>query len=193
MTRDYIDKWAAELLDLAKDNWGNLLLLEKILEELKLRTSKAGRDAHEQVVKRVSTFKCKSHDSFKWPSTDAPAGQYGFSGEEFWYQQGLLRFVGYKVGINGEPSSIRKQILKCVLFNDIPKVNSLEYMQEWGVPRTSTRLKKMAESIASFTRNAKRRTDNYQAAIDDWEADLQFLFENYYHPRLGFCWPSTNN
>lgn len=191
MTREYIDKWAPELLEIAHKNWDNLLLLEKILEELQHRNSPAGKDAREQVAARVAELKQAQH-TFKWPSTDAPAGKYGFNGEEYWYQQGLLGFVGYKVGSNGEPSSTRQQILRCVLFNDIPKVNTPDYMEEWGAPKTATRLKKLAESIASFTRNAKRNINSYQIAIDDWENDLEYLYENYYHSKLGFCWPNTS-
>ena len=86
----------------------------------------------------------------------------------------------------------RRQILHCVLFNELPRVNSPDYVEEWGVPRTDKRLKKMAESIASFARNAKRNNStSMKYAIADWENDLSYLFKNYYHRSLGFCWPDT--
>jgi hypothetical protein len=66
-------------------------------------------------------------------------------------------------------------------------------MEEWGAPRTAKRLKKMAEAIASFTRSAKRNnSDSMSYAIEDWENDLPYLFENYYHHKLGFYWPDTD-
>lgn len=55
------------------------------------------------------------------------------------------------------------------------------------------RLKKMAESIAAFARNAKRkRTSVLDDAVVDWEADLRFLFETYYVGKFRFEWPSIS-
>jgi hypothetical protein len=49
----------------------------------------------------------------------------------------------------------------------------------------------MAETIASFVRNAKRRRDAHMgSAIKDWEADLEFLYFGYYVDRFHFAWPS---
>ena len=39
----------------------------------------------------------------------------------------------------------------------LPPIESPSYMKEWAIPGSATRLKKMANSIASFARQAKRR------------------------------------
>ena len=65
-------------------------------------------------------------------------------------------------------------------------------MNEWGMPYSPKRLQKMANSIASFARNAKRRHDTkMDNAISEWETDLRFLYEKFYVGRFGFGWPST--
>ena len=186
-------KWASEILEIAYADWDNEILLQKLLSELKYRSSNAGISARDIVSKRLkelSSYKA----AFKWPTTDAPAGINGFTGDQYWYQEGLLSYVGYRVGItHGIPSKKRIIILDCVLFNQLPKVNSQSYMREWGCPKTAVRLKKMAESLASFVRNAKRKNSkSMRHAISDWESDLTYLFETYYHDRLGFYWPDTD-
>lgn len=194
MTRVYIDKWADEILDIAEENWDNLVLLKKLQAELEYRSSNAGINALNQVSARIGELEVQEQNAFEWPSTDAPGGNGSLSDDQFWYKDGLLSFVGYRVGkTNGLEEAKRHQILRCVLFNVLPNVDSPEYMQEWGVPQSSARLKKMAESIASFTRNAKRKDRNRMSyAISDWEDDLSFLHDTYYHPQLGFVWPRTD-
>ena len=50
----------------------------------------------------------------------------------------------------------------------------------------------MAESIAAFARNAKRRRQiNLNDAIGEWEADLEFLYEEYYVGHFHFAWPAS--
>ena len=194
MEREYMQKWADELLEIAQGNWGNLILLNKLLSELKYRASNAGVRVREIIEARIEELRPQSSlAAFKWPTTAALAGDSGFTGDQYWYQEGLLSYVGYRVGkTHGVGERTRRQILHCVLFNELPRVNSPDYIEEWGAPRTDKRLKKMAESIASFARNAKRNNStSMKYAIADWENDLSYLFKNYYHRSLGFCWPDT--
>jgi hypothetical protein len=68
-------------------------------------------------------------------------------------------------------------------------------MDEWGADRSARRLRKMAECIASFTKNAKRREDeSYDDAIREWESDLQYLYDRYYIGKFhfDFVWPSNS-
>jgi hypothetical protein len=135
-------------------------------------------------------LRLKEEGFFEWPSTDAPASIHGFSGDQFFYKEGLLSYVGYRVGRNGESQDTRIQILDCVFHNALPNVDSPEYMEGWGSPKTTTRLQKIAESIAAFTRNAKRNTGHdYSEAITNWEADLAYLYNEYYVDRFSFGWP----
>ena len=126
---------------------------------------------------------------FEWPFTDAPASTHGFSGDKFFYKEGLLSYVGYHVGQQGVHESIRLQILDCVFHNELPNVDSPEYMDGWGSPETPDRLKKIAESLAAFARNAKGKCGGYEKAISDWESDLNYLYHKYYVDHFKFDWP----
>lgn len=128
---------------------------------------------------------------FEWPSTDAPAAKYGFKGNAFFYKDGLLSYVGYNVGNDGERTVVRQKILDCVFHNVLPNVESKDYMKEWGSPESTSRLKKLAEALAAFTRNAKRNYNaDYSQAIEDWQHDLDYLYNKYYVGQFHFDWPT---
>jgi hypothetical protein len=51
-----------------------------------------------------------------------------------------------------------------------------------GKPKTGARLKKLADCLASFTRNEKRNyTEDYSVSIFEREADLRYLKREYYN------------
>ena len=137
---------------------------------------------------------------FPWPSTDAPASGPGggFRGEKPWYTDGLLSYVGYKVGNDGVRQQIRERILDCVFHNNLPRVRGdgfgvERYMSEWGDKQTPQRLKKMANCIATFARNAKRRVDHDMSeAISNWKVDLDYLYRTYYVGEFHFDWPEIS-
>jgi len=157
----------------------NEVLAESDIDEISLRIV--------EKLNRESSF------SFDWPTTDAPAGIHGLLGDQYWFKKGLLAYVGYIVGKTyGKPKVVRLQLLDYVLFNDLPRVVSLEYMNEWGKPETTLRLKKLANTLAALTRNAKRNNlSGYRFAIEDWESDLLYLYDSYYSQKLQFNWPET--
>ena len=129
---------------------------------------------------------------FPWPSTCIFPG-LGSLSEIDWPQLGLLSYMGYHVGRNGESTRRRREILARVFEQDpLPRVCSAEYMEEWGVARSRTRLKKLAETLASLARNEKRRNSvSYAEAIRDREEDLAWLEQRYYTGQFRFQWPST--
>ena len=131
-------------------------------------------------------------DFFDWPSTEADYGIGGLDTHD-WEKVGALQFIGYKVGhTDGEPERVRERILGEVFAGPIPPVFPDSYLDEWGDPSSAARLRKMAEAIAAFTRNAKRkRGSRMQAAIKDWERDLEFLYNEYYVGHFGFAWPDS--
>ena len=111
----------------------------------------------------------------------------------FQYRQGLLRFLGYRVGASGVGALQRQELLRSVYNGPLPSLNSKEYMEEWGKPTTGGRLRKIAESIAAFVRNAKRRdARRLSIAITEWEADLAYLKSRFYDGHYDFTWPDTN-
>jgi len=131
---------------------------------------------------------------FDWPETEIIDGD-GVSNFDpaTWPTEGLLKHMGYKVGISGITFNKRKDILSRIFQYDIPNVISTEYMEKWGAPKTSKRLQKLSNSIAAFVRNAKRKNNPVLAdAIKDWERDLDWLKETYFTDNYDFYWPSPN-
>ncbi|CAK1735148.1 hypothetical protein [Vibrio crassostreae] len=131
---------------------------------------------------------------FKWPSTIASEAD-GSLPEVEWPKIGVLKAVGYTVGAQGLLQADRRTILTNVYMQSLPYVDSRSYMNEWGEPLSSDRLKKMAETLASLTKGAKRKTQaNMKQAIRDWESDLAWLKEQYYleHKYL-WVWPRAGN
>ena len=131
-------------------------------------------------------------DHFVWPSTEATKGTGTF---EIGHSPdiGMLAYMEYRVGrTNGQPVGVRRAILDRVVEGTLPLYGGIEYYDQWGKPNSAGRLHKLAEAIAAFTRNAKRRGKVRLAdAISEWEADLEYLYTVYYLPRFGFGWPST--
>jgi len=132
---------------------------------------------------------------FDWPQTTIvpsrglPGTDDGDPGS--WPKVGLLRHLGYGVGAKGVSRSERRQILRNVFTKSVPNVLSLDHMAEWGKPNTRTRLQKLANSIASFAKIQKRKECPSDEAIKNWEDDLAWLKETFYHAKFTFSWPST--
>ncbi|MFT4129731.1 hypothetical protein [Labrys sp. (in: a-proteobacteria)] len=130
---------------------------------------------------------------FAWPSTDASPGSRDLDTED-WVKDGVLHYMGYRVGnTEGEPQGIREKILSEIFRGPIPPAFERNYLNEWGEPSTVARLRKLAETMAALTRNAKRRRDARMiAAIRDWESDLNFLYHEYYAGKFHFAWPESS-
>jgi len=174
-----------------KNNYALFVCCEvgKLLEQAKER--KRREDEIEELRQEERRRDRLQQGYFDWPSTDAPASTSGFCGNHWSYKDGLLSFVGYRVGRNGLDKQNRQRILDCVFHNDLPQVDSVEYMRQWDEPKSAARLQKMAESLAAFTRNAKRKAlCDYRDAVADWETDLTYLHDEYYRGFFGFSWPT---
>ena len=207
MHRPYRTIKANALLELAEREDVTIAVLEEIVVELEERKNshalyvlvKVGaileavrKRSREKLVQRRRTEKgmIEQEGYFEWPSTDAPASKYGFSGDVFFYDEGILSYVGYQVGYDGLGAIYRQKILDCIFHNVLPNVVSEDYMKEWGSPKSAYRLQKLAESIAAFTRNAKRNYNaDYSRAIDHWQTDLDYLYHKYYVGQFHFHWP----
>lgn len=129
---------------------------------------------------------------FSWPTTEAQSGD-GSLGPLKVQPEGMLATLGYHVGrTHGLKSAARQRILAHIFENPLPPTFEQTYMDEWGEIGSAVRLQKMAESIAAFTRNTKRREDDrLDEAIRQWEQDLQFLYDKYYVDKFHFAWPVT--
>jgi hypothetical protein len=133
--------------------------------------------------RRVTPF--PADDYFRWPTTFAEPGSGGLNASD-WEPEGLLKVLGYKVGLAGEQQSFRRHLLAEIFNCIVPPVFDDHYAEQWGSPGSPFRLWKMARTIAAFTRNAKRRDAQMSEAIRDWERDLEFLYRQYYVGEFGF-------
>lgn len=98
-----------------------------------------------------------------------------------WPPTGVLGAMGYKVGKDGLPTAARREILRQVVRVEL-SASSREaesYIHGWGSPSSSRRVRKMYNSIASFSRNLQSRDADTSVAIADWESDLNWLERTY--------------
>jgi hypothetical protein len=178
---------------LANSGKDEINVLQSILAELKYRKTKKAKQLYETVVLRINELQRQEQMLFRWPSTAVVAdSQKALSSNFFDFEEGLLKFMGYAVGQNGCYRTRRREILDYVFHETLPRVQSTEYMQEWGTNGSSIRLQKIANCIASFVRAAKRRKNaSMELAIEEWEEDLSYLKDKYYRTKDGYGWPST--
>lgn len=146
-----------------------------------------------EIAKRYSDT-LSGDDYFVWPSIDT-GDNLGGELRVKWLAEGLFSFYGYHVGVtNGESQAVRRVILQQIFSRVVPHVFPLYYLQQLGQPLSAQRLKKMAESLAQFVKNAKRRNVDYMdCSIREWEEDLAYLYEKYYVEKFHFGWPGTKN
>lgn len=128
---------------------------------------------------------------FPMPPTDAPVGLGRLTGDE-WIEKGLLMHFGYSVSEGAGLSKQQRQaILRHVFSVALPSGTQGSYVSQWGSASSAARLKKIANSLAAFTRNAKRRSPPPRAAILLWEEDLKYLHQEFYIGYFKFDWPTT--
>jgi hypothetical protein len=130
-------------------------------------------------------------DYFRWPSTEASLGEGSVTTGE-WQEIGMLRYLGYQVGRTSELTAAqRTRLLGHIFGMRLPPMNGVAYMRSWASPRSGPRLRKMAEGLAAFARNAKRRRNpNLAEAIRQWEDDLSYLRRTFYVGHFDFPWPT---
>lgn len=140
---------------------------------------------------RRAKLRFNSEEYFDWPSTDAKRGKIGLQGVD-WEKEGYLSYLGYHVGESAGVKELeRRAILRRTFKMVLPPLVSPEYVRSWGPPSSAPRLKKIADSIASFVRLRKNRGANsYAIAIAEWEGDLRMLYDEFYVAKFGFGWPS---
>lgn len=187
--RPYIKCHIDELERITTSGWSNTKILNEIYYELEFRSRKKALDLRERIAARLTQLQ---GEQFSWSATTASPGSQNLSIDAFKYEEGLLRHYGYKVGMNGLPESKRWEILDTVFLRPLLHIDNVVYLSEWGEPNSARRLQKLADSIAAFARNAKRRNkSSFNKAIQDWETDLAYLKRTYYNNRFSFQYPRT--
>jgi len=132
-------------------------------------------------------------EPFSWPATEVPTGDGRVTPDE-WPEVGLLGKLGYKVGKSGKDEFRRRAILRHAFHVDAGKWLPVgEQASAWGAPRSAERLQKIANSLAAFARNARKRSDStLETAISHWETDLHYLKEEFYESQFTFKWPAVS-
>lgn len=171
---------------------------ERWIRQLKLSLNQTASEeirnkALEQLAKIEEEVLAIGEEYFTWPSTEAQKGN-GMLNSFDAPEDGILSFFGYQVGQSSQiNSSTRYAILDRLFRIVLPPILPSSHLALWGLPQSRRRLQKMAETIAAFVRNAKRRQNpSYGRAIGDWEHDLQRLHDTLYVGRFDFVWPKTH-
>ena len=184
----FINLTSKQLADLAEEHRNNVDRLAELLHELAFRKRKKAFAVRQKVIDYLNQA---TEPVFVWPSTEAPESSESLDSMDA-QKKGLLGIMGYRVGINGLSDFQRRDLLSAIYEESLVQCGSPEYMAEWGDNSTSTRLQKLANCLATFTRNAKRRHfAGLAQSIQNWEDDLSFLKKSYYDGRYSFDWPDT--
>jgi hypothetical protein len=143
-----------------------------------------------QLVSSAWQVRAREGEWFAWPTTVAQRGVRRLRGV-CWRRRGMLDVLGYHVGqTQPTPRPLRRRMLEYTFECHLPPLADIPYFLEWGEPRTTQRLQKLANTLAALARNAKRHdAGSYATAIGDWEEDLGFLHERYYLRVFHFGWP----
>jgi hypothetical protein len=177
----------AEMIDYANEYREDPEIFEQIMLQLNDRdcTSfisqiSALRDHWLQLVRRQNTRRLLREGNPEWPPSALVLRGEGLSGKVFPYAQGMLSFMGYRVGSNSSLTTMqRRGILTYVYLGELPRLENEYYMKEWGSPGSRKRLNKMKNAIMAFLRNAQRRRSNMAIAIHEWQEDLQFIYQAF--------------
>ena len=185
--RPLIAHSTAELKSLAQQSLSSPQRLANVYFELQFRTRKAARELRDYVRFLLSSL---GHP-FPWPSTEAAPGQNTLAQGVFEIDIGLLKTLGYTVGMEGIGEGKRRDILADVFEQELVLLRGHSQQKQWGRPKSAKRLQKLANVIASFARNAKRRKNPPTVAITEWESDLRYLKKSFYTGTYEFPWPRT--
>ena len=143
------------------------------------------RDPLFRIVENHPAFDFLLGQEFPWPEY-----QPGTGGGEF-TQSGVdhspLFELGYSVAKNRALSiqERRSCLADAMTSDDLPRVLSDEYMEEWGEASSRKRLHRIAWHIRMCTRTHNQHDE----AVGKWDADLLWLKNNYYRPFMRFTWP----
>jgi hypothetical protein len=129
-----------------------------------------------------------------WPEAAKLSAEEALQKDHFYFKDSVLIFLGYHVGISGIGTRDRRAVLEYAYAGELPRVRSVEYMNEWGEPETSVRLRKIAYTIYRAMENGVKRNgkSNMRSAVQDWKEDLKWLKAKFFDGRhcSSFKWPS---
>ncbi len=191
-------------LDMLKYYGKNLLIFSEdgFIDHISgKKTSHEDENGHLALQYLLKTYyiqEKKNESFFVWPQTCISPSTNKITDAD-WNHFGVLHYMGYTVGKKSLLSpDERKNILSQIYLDELKLPPQSEFslvVAQWGEPRESLRLKKMANTIASLARNKKRENiERFTNAIAEWEEDLAWLKVKYYDGVYDqeFQWPSCN-
>lgn len=140
-----------------------------------------------QSKNKLLGFCHRNGDYFSWDFNGIYPGPSIFHHKTMDRDMGVLATMGYHVG---NSSSLlphqRREILRKAYEDYIPFVEG-NYMLTWGAPKTSRRLKRIAEYLVYLiTERTEAQNQDFQdntTCIADWESDLRWLKKEFYDKR----------
>lgn len=130
--------------------------------------------------KRAAFYtKCaRKNGRYDWPKLDCAAAQYGYTPRDFYAQSdGLMSYVGYRVGAKGQPRRVRWMLIDCVIHNVLPNVNSSDYMEQWGAPGSNERIAKLQSFLLFYSE--RQGHGDWRKAKTEYQEDLHYVDDRY--------------
>ena len=171
------------LIRYARQYWDQLDIYEPIMVRLRNRDTSKFMDEWTELTKHwlelvqsMQNNNTWNSGDPKWPERASTNRSIALSGKVFPHADGMLSFMGYKVGVTSELTPTERcEILWYVFRGDLPIVSSRAYTEEWGSPVSAKRLAKMTITIFTLIENARRRRTDMRVAINEWKNDLAFI------------------
>lgn len=131
---------------------------------------------------------------WRWPAINATPGNGDMNAAFLPFS--ALKLFGYTVGKSaGWPQEKRQRFLSDFMEMELPSIVSEHFGDEYGKPMSTTRLRKVANVLASNCSSRLRNNPSrYELAISDWIDDLDYLKIKYYegHGLKFYPWPDTS-
>ena len=187
--RELLERWSELQLSELQQRFSDLL---DFFPSQKAEIEASFKSIIEQGLAR--TYADQSADpKWPWPITEPTRGKGAGNDVNFEHEISGLRLCGYRVGkTNGMHEAERKRFLDHFFREQLPEVVVRHHGSDYGAPGSESRLKKMANVIASHCRNFKKNDrEKFRVAIGDWEKDLDYLRAKYYKAN-SFPWPPVD-
>ncbi len=187
------DRIENRLSELVREKWNKLYSLEFLESQIEELGNPRLNTLLGEIGARIDEL-FQEDESFAWPSTAAAPGTNSEL-DNYREATSLLSILGYRTGekarkeglIESKRHRILREIYELSITHDIQQ--HLPDADEWGGPKTSTRLRRMVYCSAESTKDMKRkRSGDYQTAIDQREADLEWMKETFYIGRYEKYW-----
>ena len=178
-----------EFLGLDKDQRHRVVSDVYNLVDENIRTS----EAYSKLIAK------EAETEWPWPiiNYESHLNSHGAMSNENFKERSALAAFGYTVGkTRGWATSKRHKFLNDFMRKQLPSGIEDEFGNEYGSPLSTTRLRKVANHIASICGLAIARDEHQMRfAIDDWETDLEFLKTTFYEGEgLKFTpWPDPRD